>query len=131
MKAVSIIILSLFISISGVGQTTNDSIKRIHTLIMGTWVDVDGPNHIMTISDDTVKEEGGFCWIYKIQVESARNNIKKRGQYWFAFSYHNCDEQFIQYSGGISVDDDYMRFYDGTADTSIVHSETFVFKRKR
>jgi hypothetical protein len=98
-------------------------------MIIGTWVDIDAPEHIWIISSDTVKTEGQ-CWIYKVKIEQPRNNKKIKGQYWFGFSYHNCNEQSIAYFGNISIDSIYMKCYDSTQDTSLTNSETFVFKRK-
>lgn len=128
MRLLLIAILSLILPLGGKAQGI-DSTQIIHKMIIGTWVDVDSPNHILTISADTLRM-GNDCWVYKIKLEKPRNGKVKKGEYWFGFSFHNCNEHLMQYMGNIMTDNSYIGFYDGTEDTSVTNSETFVFKRK-
>lgn len=129
MKFLLLVILSLILALGCKGQRI-DSTQIIHKMIIGIWVDVDSPDHIMTISADTVRMDND-CWVYKIKLEKPRNGKIKRGEYWFGFSFHNCNENLMQYMGNIMTDSRYMGFYDGTDDTSMTHSESYVFKKKK
>ena len=128
MRLVLIVLLSLSISLRCKGQRV-DSTQIIHKMIIGTWIDVDSPNHIMSISVDTVRMDND-CWKYKIKIEPSHGK-REDGQYWFGFSFHNCNEHLMQYMGNIMTDSTYIGFYDATEDTSVTNSETFVFKKEK
>ncbi len=131
MRLLLIVLLSFSISLRCKAQRL-DSIQIIHKMIIGTWIDVDSPDHIMTISADTVRMDND-CWVYKIKLEKPRNGKVKRGEYWFGFSYHNCNEQLMQYQGNIMTNNTctYMKYYDDTEDSTLNLAETFVFIRKK
>jgi hypothetical protein len=122
MKIFFTLLLVLIMSF-GCKAQKNDTVEVIHNLLIGTWVDVDNPDHIWAISKDTIRTEI-TCWSkYKIDIEH-HAGARTQGLYWFGLSYQYCGETFRLVIENISLDNTYMKFHDND------NGVTYQFKRK-
>lgn len=113
----------LFILSFGCKAQKNDTVEIIHNLLAGTWVDVENPDHIWSISKDTIRTEI-TCWAkYKIDIEH-HQGVKTAGIYWFGLGYQYCGEAFRLHIDNISLDKNSMNFHDND------NGVTYRFKRK-